>query len=129
MIHRPNRRDFLKLTAAASGGLGLGLSPDPARGAVRKSTPSGGRAGSLLILGGTGFIGPYQVRSALALTWRKTGGEKWVSLQPAETLSGNATAEHLARAEEMTITLSHRSVRFPHSSWVGASSITVGLRE
>ncbi len=65
MIHRPNRRDFLKLTVAASGGLGLGLSPNPARGAVRKSTPSRGRAGSLLILGGTGFIGPYQVRSAL----------------------------------------------------------------
>ena len=62
MSSNTDRRDFLKLTAAASGALGLGIhlagcSPVSPRAQVK--------AGSLLILGGTGFIGPYQVRSAL----------------------------------------------------------------
>jgi len=58
MPARPDRRDFLKLTAAAAGALAVGL-PRAARGI-------GGRAGRALVLGGTGFIGPYQVRSLLA---------------------------------------------------------------
>lgn len=62
MSSNTDRRDFLKLTAAASGVLGLGIhlagcSPVSSRAQVK--------AGRLLILGGTGFIGPYQVRSAL----------------------------------------------------------------
>ena len=63
-----NRRDFLKVTAAAGAALGLGvpgaaraLSPRPAA-----NRAPAGQARTLLILGGTGFIGPYQVRSALA---------------------------------------------------------------
>ena len=70
-----------------------------------------------------------QVRYALPVTWRQTGGEEWVSLQAAETLTGNASVEQLAGVREMTITLSHRSVRFPHPSWVGSRSITVRIRE
>jgi len=61
-----NRRDFLKLAAAGGGSLGLGIpfaspgyaaaaEPEPARRALR-----------LLILGGTGFTGPHQVRYAVA---------------------------------------------------------------
>ncbi|MDX1578100.1 MAG: epimerase, partial [Gemmatimonadota bacterium] len=63
-----NRRDFLR--TAGGGALGLGLigragsaqepASDGAAGARR------GRAASVLVLGGTGFIGPYQVRACLA---------------------------------------------------------------
>jgi 2'-hydroxyisoflavone reductase len=57
-----SRRDFLQ--ASALGTLGLGLAPETILGARRV-----GRAPEplrILILGGTGFIGPYQVRYALA---------------------------------------------------------------
>jgi len=65
-----NRREFLRIAAAAGGALGLGIhpsaagaAPDPSR---RASTagPAPARI-RLLILGGTGFIGPYQVRYAV----------------------------------------------------------------
>lgn len=70
-----NRRDFVKLSAAAGGALGLGLIPTPLSGAVpgHHSTyqglpdvPAADRAMKILILGGTGFIGPYEVRYAVA---------------------------------------------------------------
>ena len=54
----PDRRDFLKLTAVAGGALALGF---PLAGRA-----AGGRARRVLILGGTGFIGPYQIRSLLS---------------------------------------------------------------
>lgn len=76
LIMSTNRRDFLR-TAAASGAaisLGLGSGGTAAHAAVRdpRASTSAG-AGSvlpsrrirLLILGGTGFIGPHQVRYAL----------------------------------------------------------------
>ena len=62
----PSRRDFLQQSAAA--GLALGLSrragadqPSPAQASA--ATPP--RRLKLLILGGTGFIGPWQVRYAV----------------------------------------------------------------
>jgi 2'-hydroxyisoflavone reductase len=58
MPAHPDRRDFLKLTTAAVGALALGF-PRTARGL-------GGRTVRVLVLGGTGFIGPYQIRSLLA---------------------------------------------------------------
>lgn len=59
-----DRRGFLKLSVAAGGAVGLGLVPGSiTAGPVRRSTP---RAVRILILGGTGFIGPHQVRYALA---------------------------------------------------------------
>ena len=61
----PTRRDFLKLTAAAGGALGLGV-PAIACSGPGSTPQASGSGGKLLILGGTGFIGPYQVRSALA---------------------------------------------------------------
>jgi 2'-hydroxyisoflavone reductase len=67
-----NRRDFLKTTAIAGGAVGLGLSPRAARGApVREHDeprPIERAAAPLriLILGGTGFIGPHEVRYAVA---------------------------------------------------------------
>jgi 2'-hydroxyisoflavone reductase len=65
-----SRKNFLKLSAAAGGALGLGLRPDKASGATRteSGTARGGtphRQIDILILGGTGFIGPFQVRYAI----------------------------------------------------------------
>ena len=61
-----DRRDFLRLTAAATGGLGLGVSPESlVAGSFRKPESPARRAIRILILGGTGFIGPHQVRYAL----------------------------------------------------------------
>jgi len=76
MVHvmGTDRRDFLKLTAVAGGALGLGLTPSRTTAATIPTTVEQGgrdregprRAIRLLILGGTGFIGPHQVRYAMA---------------------------------------------------------------
>jgi 2'-hydroxyisoflavone reductase len=69
------RREFLRTSAAVGGALALGLVPSAGAGAtgpMGASAPSSASPGSsatrrlrLLILGGTGFIGPHQVRYAL----------------------------------------------------------------
>jgi 2'-hydroxyisoflavone reductase len=66
-----NRRTFLKLSALASGSIGFGLVPG-----ASELLAAGNTAGSsigkavkplrILILGGTGFTGPFQVRYALS---------------------------------------------------------------
>ncbi len=66
-----NRRTFLKLSALASGSLGLGLIPGASDllAAVRTAGTSMGKAVKplrILILGGTGFTGPFQVQYALS---------------------------------------------------------------
>jgi 2'-hydroxyisoflavone reductase len=72
----PTRRQFLQHSAAAAAGLSLGLSPAAAHAAIAAGQPPmpGVRPGTtsqpprrirLLILGGTGFIGPHQVRYAV----------------------------------------------------------------
>ncbi len=70
-----SRRDFMKLSAVAGGALGLGGMPtsllDPARrlGPDYRGlpdVPAADRPLKILILGGTGFIGPYEVRYAVA---------------------------------------------------------------
>lgn len=70
-----DRREFLRTSLAVGGGLAMGLGTGRAglAGAQRPTDPArdGRSAGSpprrirLLILGGTGFIGPWQVRYAL----------------------------------------------------------------
>jgi len=65
-----DRRRFLKLTAAAAAGGALRMSteptPLPARPSAERQTAAvHPRALRILILGGTGFIGPHQVRAAL----------------------------------------------------------------
>jgi 2'-hydroxyisoflavone reductase len=58
----PTRRDFLKISAGAAGFLGFGAAGLSAGhpAVARSSKPL-----NLLFLGGTGFIGPHQVRHAL----------------------------------------------------------------
>jgi len=66
----PGRRQFLR-TVAGTGLLGLGCatSPAPRRGAAPVAPP---RPLDLLVLGGTGFIGPHLVRHAVARGHRVT---------------------------------------------------------
>lgn len=62
-----SRRNFLKLSALAGGSVGLGLMPGAS--ALMKSAGSTGmdiKPLRILILGGTGFTGPFQVRYALS---------------------------------------------------------------
>lgn len=66
-----NRRNFLKLSALAGGGIGLGLIP-AASDLLAAGTEAGALIGKavkplrILILGGTGFTGPFQVSYALS---------------------------------------------------------------
>jgi 2'-hydroxyisoflavone reductase len=64
------RRDFLKVSALAGGALGLGVTPTALSGAPLFSSapsiqPYPTRKLKILILGGTGFIGPHMVRYAM----------------------------------------------------------------
>ena len=62
MTYPQNRREFLKTTAAAAGAIGLGL-PGPLACAPGDTGPS---PLTILVLGGTGFIGPHMVRYAMS---------------------------------------------------------------
>ena len=66
-----SRRNFLKLSALVGGSVGLGLMPGTSDllAATKKAAASMGNAVKplrILILGGTGFTGPFQVRYALS---------------------------------------------------------------
>jgi nucleoside-diphosphate-sugar epimerase len=56
-----SRRTFLKLSAMAGGGIGLGMIPGISPVAAGESP----KPLRILILGGTGFTGPFQVRYAI----------------------------------------------------------------
>ena len=58
------RRDFLRTSALMGGALGLGGFGDPGSGG--RPSPPAQDAKRILILGGTGFIGPHMVRYARA---------------------------------------------------------------
>jgi 2'-hydroxyisoflavone reductase len=62
------RRDFLKAAAMGGGALGLGLTPArlAADTGAASDTGQARRPLDILILGGTGFTGPHQVRYAVA---------------------------------------------------------------
>src|ERR1043166_3741089 len=61
------RREFLKLSAMAGGSIGLGMLAADARfgGAASPVAPAP-KSLRILILGGTGFTGPFQVKYALS---------------------------------------------------------------
>ena len=61
-----SRRTFLKLSAIAGGSVGLGLVPGASAFSADRSTGQAPKPLRLLILGGTGFTGPHQVRYALS---------------------------------------------------------------
>ncbi len=94
------RKDFLKLSAAAGGALGLGLSPQRLAATGAHAGPAPGQEAprkiDILILGGTGFIGPLQVRYALerghnvTLFNRGSGREMFPEL---ETLIGDRNGD------------------------------------
>lgn len=66
-----NRRNFIRTAAVAGGALGLGVKPGEATVAALtghsplRAPSASPRKIRLLILGGTGFIGPHEVRYAL----------------------------------------------------------------
>jgi 2'-hydroxyisoflavone reductase len=61
------RRDFVHRTAAAAGAAALGSAlPATVHATHRDSSPRADRALRILILGGTGFTGPFQVRYAVS---------------------------------------------------------------
>src|ERR1043165_3596204 len=57
-----SRRNFLKISAAAGGALGLGVIPKLSFGEVLRAA----KPLDILVIGGTGFTGPEQVEHALA---------------------------------------------------------------
>ena len=68
-----NRREFLKTSAVLGGALGFGLAPRDAFAEVARPesdaepvVPRARKPLRILILGGTGFIGPHEVRYAVA---------------------------------------------------------------
>ncbi|MGH9886241.1 MAG: twin-arginine translocation signal domain-containing protein, partial [bacterium] len=67
-----NRRDFLKTSAAAGGMLLTGGVPGIARAASALATPKALAPLNILVLGGTGFIGPHLVNRAVARGHRVT---------------------------------------------------------
>jgi 2'-hydroxyisoflavone reductase len=60
------RRNFLKLSALAGGTLGLSLIPGAAAWINGANTDKAKKPLRILVLGGTGFTGPFQVKYALS---------------------------------------------------------------
>jgi len=94
------RRDMLKL--AGAGAVGLGLRPGVALGGEAESEAPPGKAAKplrILILGGTGFTGPHQVRYALArgheLTLFNRGRRPREWPAPVEELVGDRNTSDL----------------------------------
>jgi 2'-hydroxyisoflavone reductase len=90
-----SRRTFVRTTTAAAFGMAAsGGLPVGARGALLPGAP--GRRIRLLILGGTGFIGPHQVRYALErgheVTVFNRGRSGGVGLAGVEELVGDRAA-------------------------------------
>ncbi len=88
------RRDFMKISAGAVGALGFGA---VGLGAPQVEVPQASRPLDLLFLGGTGFIGPHEVRYALARGHRVTvfnrGRKSGLFGGAVEELVGNRDSE------------------------------------
>jgi 2'-hydroxyisoflavone reductase len=111
-----NRRQFLATTAAAGVGLGLGARPGAAQGGPgvqdgagpagararpdRQAVPKASRSLSILMLGGTGFLGPAEVEYAMArghtVTLFNRGRTNPQLFPQAEKLQGDRATGDLA---------------------------------
>ena len=80
-MHETTRRHFIKLSAGAGAGLGFGLRSTSV--SAKKSV----KPLRILILGGTGFTGPYQVRYALSR------GHKVTTFNRGKTHPGESPSE------------------------------------
>jgi len=93
-----DRRGFLKATTLAGGAVGLGVVPS-----LAAATGIQSRALRILILGGTGFIGPHQVRYALdrghTLTLFNRGRTAPELFSRVEQLRGDRAAPDLSALE------------------------------
>jgi 2'-hydroxyisoflavone reductase len=150
-----SRRDFLKTGALAGGALALGagaagqaLAGPPRASAAASLTPHGGRDGSggvehlpaassspppprrlrLLILGGTGFIGPWQVRYAVErgheVTIFNRGQSAPGSLEGVEELTGDRAAGELdaLRGRRWDAVIDNSASRADAPDWVRDSA-------
>jgi 2'-hydroxyisoflavone reductase len=114
------RRDLLKMTVTAGGALGLGLAapsvlrgqepaappPPPVPVAPLEGVAKAARPLKILILGGTGFTGPHQVRYALArgheLTLFNRGRRPKEWPAEVEELTGDRNTGDLAALADRT---------------------------
>lgn len=104
----PDRRTFLRLTSAAAGGAAFGTLPSGLWGAGDSARPTyrglpdvspAPRALRILVLGGTGFVGPHQIRYAVARGHQVTTLNRGVSeaeLPPeVEQITGDRNVSEL----------------------------------
>jgi hypothetical protein len=118
---KTTRRDLLKMTVTAGGALGLGLAapsvlrgqepavpppPPPVPVAPLEGVAKAAKPLSILILGGTGFTGPHQVRYALArgheLTLFNRGRRPKEWPAEVEELTGDRNTGDLAALADRT---------------------------
>jgi len=105
-----HRRDFLKTSALAAGALGVGVAPVSG---LADADPR--RVLRILILGGTGFIGPHQVRYALerghSLTLFNRGRTAPELFPEVEQLRGDRAAGELdaLRGREWDVVIDNAS--------------------
>ena len=98
----PTRRDFIRTTSLVGGGLALGASAacggGQTDGGSKMDTPK--KSLSVLILGGTGFIGPHMVRHAIDRGHKVTiftRGRRELDLpESVERLVGDRNDDHTA---------------------------------
>lgn len=129
------RRQFLQVSAAAGGSIALGLGPDvptatasPVTGATRATRGAARRSIRLLILGGTGFIGPWQVRYALErghqVTIFNRGRTAPGMFEGVEELTGDRAAAHLEalRGRQWDAVIDNSAARADAPDWVRDSA-------
>ena len=133
---RTNRRDFLKKTAAAGGALAAGTGSlalagcavegdGPAPGAGTAAQSQAANPLRILILGGTGFIGPHQVEYALSrgheVTLFNRGRTNAQLFPEVEKLVGDRESDLTAlEGRSWDVVVDNSATNAPH--WVEASA-------
>lgn len=97
----PSRREFIRATGVVGAGLALGVGCAPAEESEESAATAGaGSPKRILVLGGTGFIGPHMVRYAVERGHEVsifTRGRSQVDLPPSvERLVGDRNDDHAA---------------------------------